>query len=427
MRDTVQLLVSNVRLLLFSVYAIICFHFTEIKFYDVKLNELVSLLAIPFLLLMVRRMNKYILYFLAFFVFILITTFLANLSHTFYLDINGISLLKKPYMISIARFLEYMACLVFAAITYKTVTFYTDRGKPVSFVLKTVLKLNVLISFIFIATYLLAAFKVIDLHQSKLLYDATPYREPTIRLRGFYVEGGPLGLLYCFLFILASLLKEKKWFYQAVFFIVIIMAKSKAGLIGVIAWMSYKFYRKFEHTSWLKPIVILLILPVFLAAFVKIADEYIYLLSNVETVLPEHRTDNNFVMGRIAAVFIAPNMFLENPFFGIGLGNYALLRNAPEYLGIWPAVTEWDAPGLGVFASLLIENGIVGFSVFAILLYSIYKGYAGVSSMAGQLIMLFVLIGMLGVQLHFLYIWFLIGLALAVPVNKYKQEHEQAG
>lgn len=424
MKETVQIQLSNVRLLLFSVYTVICFHFTEFKFYDVKLNELISLLTIPFLLLAVRRLNKYLLYFLAFFIAVLLITFLVNLTHTFYLNINGLSLLKRPYIISIARFIEYMACLAFATISYKTFKFYLDRGESISFVLKAVLKLNVAVSFIFIGAYLLAFLKVTSLNDSLLLYDASPFRDPTIRLRGFYVEGGPLGLLYCSLFILTFLLEDKRWFYQAVFLTVILMAKSKAGLVGIIAWLSYKFYRRFRHTVWLKPIIILLIVPVFIAAFTKISQEYIYLLSNYQEILPTRKTDYNFVMGRIAAVFIAPNMFLENPFFGIGLGNYAILRNNPDYLGIWPVVKEWDAPGLGVFISLLIENGIVGFLLFAFLLYRIYRKYAGTNRYSGQLILLFILIGMLGVQLHFLYIWFLIGLALAVPTNSYNSLQE---
>ncbi|MEJ8802680.1 hypothetical protein [Pontibacter sp. H249] len=324
-------------------------------------------------------------------------------------------------MISVARFIEYLACLAFAVITYKTFKFYLDRGKEASLVIKDVLNINVLISFIFIIAYLLTYFNIERLETSSLLYNASPYSDPTIRLRGFYVEGGPLGLLYCFLFILTFWLQGKRWFYQAIFFTVILMAKSKAGLVGVIAWLAYKFYRRFHNTVWLKPIIILLIVPVFIVAFTKIAQEYIYLLSNVDKILPNRLTDTNFVMGRIAAVFIAPNMFFDNTLFGIGLGNYALLRNNPEYLGMWPTVKLWDAPGLGVFISLLVDHGIIGFLLFCSLLYSIYKSYATASK---QLILLFILISMLGVQLHFLYIWFLIGMALAFPAKKSKAVNE---
>lgn len=406
---------------LFSLYCIICFHFTEVKFYDIKLNELVSLLAVPFILISVRKINKYLLYFLVFFFTILVVTFLNNLTHTFYLNIDELSVLKRPYLISIARFIEYIACLSFAIIVYKTFTYYQDKGKPASFVLDNVLKFNAILSFLFIGAYFITYFDIERLNTSSLLYNASPYSAPTIRLRGFYVEGGPLGLLYSFLFILTFFIPGKKWFYQVVFITIILMAKSKAGLVGVIAWLSFKVYQKFKHTVWLKPIIVLLLVPIFLVAFSKIANEYIYLLSNVDKILPNRLTDTNFVMGRIAAVFIAPNMFLDNPWLGIGIGNYAILRNNPEYLGNWPAVELWDAPGLGVFISLIIDNGILGFMLFSLLLYRIYNKYSTASK---QLIILFVLIGMLGVQLHFLYIWFLIGLALALPPLKSEPTHE---
>jgi hypothetical protein len=222
-------------------------------------------------------------------------------------------------------------------------------------------------------------------------------------------------LFYSGLYMLTFFVKGRKWVYRLVFLLVILCAQSKAGIVSVLAWHFYLLYQQFRYASWFKYAILALLLPVFYLIFTQVVANYIEAFRHFDVIVAERKNDYNFVMGRISAVFLTPNMVLANPVFGIGMGNYALVRNNPDYLGILPAVTDWDAPGLGAFITLLIENGLFGLIAFSILLYFIYKRYAPISSIAGKSIKVFVLICLLGVQLHFLYIWFFVGLALAAP------------
>ncbi|OKL39623.1 O-antigen ligase family protein [Pontibacter flavimaris] len=417
MRSSEKLIVPHVGLWLFIAYCILCFHFTETKIASIKLNELVSLLTIPFLLYSIRSVNKYLLYFIGLFVALLLLTFITNLNRDFFLEINGITLLKSPYLISIARFIELIACIAFALVVYKTVQFYREKGLTTSSILRRVLMANMLVSLFFLLVFILTYLKILPLAGSQIIYDTTPYAvsDPTPRLRGYYVEGGPLGLFYSALYILTFFMQGRKWVLRLVFLLVILCAQSKAGIVAVVAWHFYLFYQRFRYTSWFRYIILAALIPLFYLVFTMVISDYIYSMNNFSAIVEERKNDYNFVMGRIAAIFITPNMVSESPLLGVGLGNYALVRNNPEYLGMLPPVSEWDAPGLGVFATLLVENGLLGLLLFLLLLYSIYRRYAPFSRISDRAIKAFVLICLLGVQLHFLYIWFFIGIALAAP------------
>jgi len=53
--------------------------------------------------------------------------------------------------------------------------------------------------------------------------------------------------------------------------------------------------------------------------------------------------------------------------FGVGFGNYSLVRNNPNYRGVIPPTDEWDLTGLGGLATFALEFWIVWIcSIFAI-------------------------------------------------------------
>jgi len=415
LKSSSKLVLPHVGLWLFVIYCIICFHFTETKIVGIKLNEFVSLLTIPFLLISLRSVNRYLIYFTCLFLSFLILTFLLNLNRDFFLDINGLTLLKQPYLISISRFIELVACLAFAMLVYKTFSYYYSKGVTADRVLRKVLNANLVLSILFLIVFLLTYMNIFSLAASSITYDTTPYANPTPRLRGYYVEGGPFGLFYSAIYILTFFVQDRKWLYRIVFLLVIFCAQSKAGMVAVLAWHFYIIYKRFRSASWFRYVILAALVPLFYLIFTQVIANYIYSINHFSEIVAQRRGDNNFVMGRIAAVFITPNMVVDNPLFGIGLGNYALVRNSPDYLGMLPAVKEWDAPGLGIFATLLVENGLFGFFCFVLILYSIYTKYSKVSFISAEAIKAFVLICLLGVQLHFLYIWFFVGLALATP------------
>src|SRR5260221_10153882 len=103
-------LLKNKYLLFFSLTISICFQLTDVKIFDIKISELLMLLLIPFLL---RKgaTNKYVFYLFAFFSIYLLVTFILNLNREFFLNTEGLSILKRPYFISISRYIEIISCL----------------------------------------------------------------------------------------------------------------------------------------------------------------------------------------------------------------------------------------------------------------------------------------------------------------------------
>jgi len=406
-------------LYLFSFYCFICFQLTEIKINSVKINEIISLLLVPVIIYQLKVINKHLFYFLLFFLFILLVTIIKNLTQTFYLDTSALTILRKPYLISISRFFEFLACFAFAVIVWKTFVYLISKGLTKDRIVNAILSLNFYFSLLLIIAYLLYYFRILNYFNAQILYDTTAYLpEPTLRLKGYYIEGGPFGLFYAFLFCLSSTVNKRKYFQKAIFLVMIFLALSKAGMIAVVGWFFYRLFVKFRNNILTKYIIFLLIIPAFILIAFKIADNYSASYNGIKEIITENPADYNAVMGRLAAFFIAPNMIIHNPFLGIGLGNYPLVRNDPRYLGVIPEVPEWDLPGLGGLVTLLIENGIISFLIFLLILYIIYKKYSKKSPMSKDSILLFIIICSLGVQLYFLYIWFLIGLAVT-PEKEY--------
>lgn len=400
-------------LILFSIYCFICFQFTEIKIYNIKLSELLSLSILPFIYYKFSSINKFLFYFLIFFTLLLISTFLINFNQDFYLDPEFLTFLKRPYLISISRYIEYLACFSFATVTYKAVNYFISNGYDKNEILTKVIKVNAIFSVFLIFLYLLYFFNVLAYNQGTIVYNAAPYLPyPILRLKGFYFEGGPFGLFYAFLFCITTFINKKSLYFKIIFIIIILLAKSKAGIIAVIGWVFYRMYIKFRSNYFTKFVVFLILVPLFVLTATKVANNYIETYQQTAQLLKDRPNDTNFIMGRTAALYIVPNMVKHNPLFGIGLGNYSLVRNDPRYLGILPVVTDWDLPGLGGVVSLLIENGFLGLIGFLYLIFLIYKKYSSNSLISQKCIILFLIICCFGVQLYFLYIWFLIGLAV---------------
>ena len=111
---------------------------------------------------------------------------------------------------------------------------------------------------------------------------------------------------------------------------------------------------------------------------------------------------------------MVPRMIAAHPIGGIGLGNYSLMRNDPEYLQGLPAVDEWDLTGMGLVGAMA-ELGIpLALWLFATLLRPLriarQRKAAPVIAMAAAFQPLSFL---LGVNLNFFYPWLVTALALA--------------
>jgi len=147
---------------------------------------------------------------------------------------------------------------------------------------------------------------------------------------------------------------------------------------------------------------------------------YVEKLDKIRKEVRLRPNDSNLIMGRLSGFYIAPNMIKENPVFGIGLGNYPLLRNNKEYRGFFPlpdkAILDADASGFGGIIDIIIDMGIAGLLVFMYLNYLMVKRFMDKNK--GVVLQLgFLILFLFGVQLYFSYPWAFLGVILAYQNN----------
>ena len=99
----------SVKSTLFILFVVFCIQFTELKIDVIKLSELLLLLITPFLYFK-NKINKWSLYLLILFTLWLVISLAINPFRDFFL-LTNVSVLKKPYLISIGRYLELISCI----------------------------------------------------------------------------------------------------------------------------------------------------------------------------------------------------------------------------------------------------------------------------------------------------------------------------
>ncbi len=398
----------------FTLVVVVCFHTTNIAFGGIKIPELLMLGLMLFIPLFVNSIHKFTLLFFGFFLLLLIATFVKNPLQDFYLSGADISFLKEPFFITISRFIEYICCIVFVVYVYKSLLHWEEKGIPANAVLKKILIINAWLSIFFIAVFFCIKFGLLSPRFLKLYYNSD------LRLRGFFDEGGPFGLMYAFLFGLTGFIPGKNRLLKLIFLVTIFLTQSKAGILMVCSWIFYNWFTGLPNKYFIKPFVLAAVSAVFITIGYYVSKNYIDDILNIQQEIMMRPNDSNLVMGRISGIFIAPKMIYHNPVLGIGLGNYSLVRNDPAYRGIFPPVDDWDLSGLGGIVTLTAENGLLGLSLLTALLLWFFYDLKKVHPKADRLVLLFLLPCIFGVQLYFLYVWFAIGLGVFYLVKAEK-------
>lgn len=404
-------IIFNTLVLLFLTF---CIQFTDIKIGLIKVAELLVLGVTPFVVL--GRLNKYIVYLILFFTGATIISFLVtnNLSFS-YLEP---SFIKRPYWITVGRYLEIITCLMLCNIVFLYFRSLKNKGQ-FTFYLSKLIDLNIVITVLFVLIYFLVILNVISINDTRLVYGWDT------RLRGYFVEGGPYGLMLSFIFVLLGLLKDSKTtITRRIFLFVVIffMAKSKSGTLCCLVWLGVEnfWYLKNKLKPLLIPLLTVSIIG-FYFLFVNISSMYIDEIDRIKLAVKERPNDPNLIMGRISGFFIAPKIIKENPVFGVGIGNYPLIRNNKEYRGFFPLppkkIRNLDAHGYGGLMDILVDNGVFGLLIFFSILVIIFLR---IKAQNGKTVLLigFVLLFMFGVQIHFMYPWILLGLVLTGIFNK---------
>ncbi len=324
----------------------------------------------------------------------------------------GIGFLKRPLIISLARLMQFS--LIFFSFNY--IWLLLKERRAARWVIFRYIDISYWIAIATIFSYLIGR---VTGSLTPFVYDSANYLVSSgrpiglLRARGLFNEGGPYGLSLITSISLAIMMRfygeKMAWYKILILSAALILSLSKASL--VCAFMLLGIYS--IRSMSLKKILLVSTISVgilfgflyinrsFLGGFLgyyntleKIADESYLINPN----------NGSVAYGRVAATFIAPKIFIDRPFLGVGLGNYSLVRNNPKYRGSFPKV-GWDLPGLGII-DLVLEGGLIG---LAVLLGSYYCFYRSVSKKHNQMKFLFfvpLLQQICGVQFHFAYPWF---------------------
>jgi O-antigen ligase len=198
------------------------------------------------------------------------------------------------------------------------------------------------------------------------------------------------------------------------FGVALLLSGSKAGLLAAAGLAALGVVISGSRRQKLTLLASAVLFLGLLAIFQRQLVTYWLLYQDIDEAALFHPDDPNFVMGRVTGALIVPRMIAAHPLSGIGLGNYSLMRNDPEYLQGLPAVDDWDLTGMGLVGAMA-ELGIpLALCLFATLLRPLRmarkRKAASVIALAAAFQPLSFL---LGVNLNFFYPWLVTALALA--------------
>ncbi len=397
----------------FIIFVVFCVQFTELKVDVVKIAEILLLILTPFIYQ--RKINKWILLIATFFFVWFVVSILLNPFRDFYL-LKNVSILKQPYFITVGRFLELIACINLVALVNN---FFKDKSfSQIRFFLRNIFFLSCAFLFFNLIVYVLNYSGFIS--ETRLVYE-------NFRLRGWFSEGGPYGLMLSFTFCLSFFYKHRyNNILRAIIVLTIIfIARSKAGMLLILVWYTLLYYKKlYKKLRELNIAIIVIGVIITSIIFVKISHKYIYAINNVRQEMKERPTDVNLVMGRISGLFIFPEMIVDYPLFGIGLGNYPIMRNNPEYLDFIPPspVGKTDAHGFGGIIQVLVDGGVVMLLFFLMIFFNFYRVLKKNNSHLKIFLYIFLCLFMFGVQIYFLYPWVLLGTLISLS-NKVDEKY----
>jgi hypothetical protein len=248
-----------------------------------------------------------------------------------------------------------------------------------------------------------------------------------LRIRGFFNEAGPYGLFLVSVLLVLLLRAHTfpaglKWTRRVALVVVtfaLMQSASKAGFaavigISVVVALVAQGGRRRVMLIASAALVCAVTWVTVGRQVLNYANDY----SDFEEVLYDRTDDPSLIMGRIVGAIIVPRMIAAHPLAGIGIGNYSLMRNDPEYLQGLPAVTDWDLPGLGLAGS----SAELGIPLTVFLLALLFKPLAQARRAGSPVPVLLAasfqpIATLAGVNLNFFYPWLITALALsAVPV-----------
>lgn len=244
------------------------------------------------------------------------------------------------------------------------------------------------------------------------------------RVRGLFNEGGPYGifLVSAVLVVLLRIhvVRPVYGFVHkagvAILLAALLLSGSKVGLLAAMSLGALAaFLSGGRRRTLALAVVLALLVTMSVTRFKGSLFGYMYAYVNFEEVYYYRPGDPSLIMGRIAATLIVPRIISAHPLLGIGVGNYSLMRNDPDYLQGLPPVDEWDLAGMGLFGSAA-ELGIpLTLFLLALLIQPLVHARRRKAPLILTLAAGFQPIAfLLGVNLNFFYPWLVAALVLSL-------------
>lgn len=374
----------------------VLFQLLEVKVFQIKPIEILGLLSLGWSINSLARFEKQLIYFFTIFLAISV---IHNLWLPFIEQLHTFP--KQPYLISLVRYIESLSCV--GIVVYVRRFLITKVG--VEYFVNKFIAFSVLFNGLLILIWLMDYFQFLD---SSLTY----FNRERFRLRGFFYEGGPLGMYNAFLLILSNIfIKNKvKYTYFLIFAIIIVLSLSKAGVIGILLYLGLlvinKVYQSKVKIGFKLTVGMIALIPLLYLGY-KVFSVYTDTLFNYDYLISIAKEDPNHYWingGRVPGFYIVKEMFRHHPIIGIGMGNYQLLRDSAVFRSGFPSTTLWDYHGFGGAVDLFLEFGILGVLCFMLVLI------LNINKSDYSLILLFVLPFMLGTSIYFCYPWIVLSL-----------------
>jgi hypothetical protein len=252
------------------------------------------------------------------------------------------------------------------------------------------------------------------------------------RVRGLFNEGGPYGMFLVSAglaeILRARLLRPRYRFRVKAMLVLfgagLLLSGSKAGLLAVVLLSGMA---GISAGSPRRRAILLLagvgLLAATAAFFGNQFVTYWLLYEHVDEAAAYHPGDPNFVMGRVTGAFIVPRMIAAHPLGGVGLGNYSLMRNDPNYLQGLPPVEEWDLPGMGLLGDAAELGVPLALFLAVAMARPFWKAARWRAPMAVAAAAAFQPVALLlGVNLNFFYPWLMTAFALGAEHGNESQD-----
>ena len=204
----------------------------------------------------------------------------------------------------------------------------------------------------------------------------------------------------------------------------IIFTYSRGGFIALTAALGFMFVGRKIHPA--APIILLISL---FSIWHFAAEDYKQRIATLTDFIGGNAVEETSYRGRLSEIIVASNMFLEHPFFGVGYEDFE--THYHRFARKLALDSRQERAAHCLYLEVAAETGLLGISVFGIILVFMFKGMRDTHKkcaknnqlMEYSSIIKALTAGIIGyltaaVFLHMIYsrlFWLLISIGLAVP------------